>query len=109
MGSDQQFAGHERTRLARCRVGEERRCIGGFYDAAAMEQYDVARESFGTAEIMRRHHHLDATRRDRPNDILDRLASGRIETRGRLVEEENLRLLGERACERKPLLLAAGE
>src|SRR5262249_47252391 len=39
----------------------------------------------------------------------DRLGRGRIEARGRLIEQENLRFLGERACERKPLLLAARE
>ena len=41
--------------------------------------------------------------------ILDRLGGGRIEARGRLVEEQHLGIAGERAREREPLLLAAGQ
>ena len=61
------------------------------------------------AEIVRRHHDLDAARRDRAHHVLDRLGGGRIEACGRLVEEQNLRILGERARERQALLLAAGQ
>ena len=37
------------------------------------------------------------------------LVAAGIEARGRLVEEQHLRLAGERARERQPLLLAAGQ
>ena len=61
------------------------------------------------AEIVRRHHHLDAARRDGSHHVLDRLGGGRVEARGRFVEKENLRILGERAGERETLLFAAGQ
>jgi len=48
-------------------------------------------------------------RGDLADHVLDRLGRGWIEARGWLIEQEDLRFLGERACERKPLLLAAGE
>ena len=78
-------------------------------DAAAVQQHDLAGEPPRLAEIVRRHHHLDAARGDRADDVLDRLGGGRIEARGRLVEKQHLRIPGERARERQPLLLAAGE
>ena len=80
-----------------------------FDDTAAMHQDDVAGEPARLAEVVCRHHHLDAARGDVADQILDRFRRGRIEARGRLVEEQDLRILGERACEREPLLLAAGE
>ena len=77
--------------------------------AAAMHQHDLAGEPARLAEIVRRHHHLDAARGDGADDVLDRLGRGRIEARGRLVEKQHLRIAGERARQRQPLLLAAGE
>src|SRR5262245_14698953 len=74
-----------------------------------MHQHDFAGEPFGLAEIVGRHHHLDAARGDLADAVLDRLGRGGMEAGGRLSEEEELRLLGGRARERKPLLLAAGE
>src|SRR5260370_1126062 len=59
------------------------------------------------SEVMRRHPELDAGLRDGAQDILDRLGGGRIEARGRLVQEQHLGVAGERAGERKTLLLAA--
>src|SRR5262244_525983 len=74
-----------------------------------MYEHDLAGEAPGLAEIVGRHHNLDPARSNGADDVLDRLGRGRIEARGRLVEHEDLRLLGERARERQPLLLAAGE
>src|SRR6516165_7531706 len=74
-----------------------------------MHEHDFAGEPLGLAEIVGGHYHLDAARGDLADHVLDRLGRGGIEARGRLIEQEDLRFLGERACERKPLLLAAGE
>ncbi len=74
-----------------------------------MQEHDVAGEPARLAEIVSRHHHLDAARGDGADDVLDRLGGGGIEARGRLVEQQHGRLAGERAAERQPLLLAAGQ
>src|SRR5258705_12300557 len=74
-----------------------------------MHKYDVAGQPLGLVQIMRRHHHLDAATDDGADDIFDGLGRSRIEACSRFVEQENLRLFGKRARERKPLLLAAGE
>src|SRR5215472_14456477 len=108
-GSDQQLAAHEPARLLGPGVGKE--CVGraALDHAAAMDEHDLAGETPRLAEIVRRHHHLDPARSNGADDVLDCLRCGRIEARGRLVEHEDLRFLGERARERQPLLLAAGE
>ena len=77
--------------------------------AAAMQEHDLAGESLGLVQIVRRHHHFDAARDDRADDIFDRFGRSRVEACGRLVEQQNLRLLGQCARERKAMLLAAGE
>ena len=69
----------------------------------------VAGEPFGLAEIVRGHHHLDAARGDGAHDVLDRLGGGGIEAGGRLVEKQQRRIARQRARERQPLLLAAGQ
>jgi putative molybdopterin biosynthesis protein len=74
-----------------------------------MHQYDLAGEAPGFAEVMRRHDHLDAADGDGPDHVLDRFGRRRIEACGRLVEEEHLWVLGQRARECEPLLLAAGQ
>src|SRR5262245_4724241 len=108
-GSDQQLATHEPARLLGPGVGKERLGRAALDHAAAMQECDLAGEAPRLAEIVRRHHHLDPAPSNGADDVLDRLGRGRIEARGRLVEQEKLRLLGESAREREPLLLAAGE
>src|SRR5262249_11944311 len=107
--SDQQLAAHEPARLLGPGVGKE--CVGraALDHAAALHEHDLAGEAPRFAEIVRRHHHLDPARSNDADDVLDRLGRGRVEARGRLVEQKNLRLLGESARERQPLLLSAGE
>ena len=61
------------------------------------------------AEIVSRHHHLDAARGDGADDVFDRLGGRRIEARGRLVKEQHGGIFRERARQREPLLLAAGD
>src|SRR5262245_33458504 len=104
-GSDQQLAAHEPARLLGPGVGKE--CVGraALDHAAAMHEHDLAGEAPRFAEIVRRHHHLDPARSNDADDVLDRLGRGRVEARGRLVEQKNLRLFGESARERQPLLL----
>src|SRR5436190_2243151 len=51
----------------------------------------------------------EAARDDGADDIFDRFGRSRVEACRRLVEEEDLGLLGQGARKRKPLLLAAGE
>ena len=92
------------SRARRC---EEIRRRTVFDQPAAMQQHDIAGEAFGLAEIVGRHHHLDAARADGADDVLDRLGGGRIEAGGRLVEKQHGRVARQRARQRQPLLLAA--
>src|SRR5262249_27995373 len=107
-GSDQQLAAHEAARLLGPGGGE---CVGraALDHAAAMHEHDLAGAALRLAQSVRWRHHLDPTRSNGADDVLDRLGGGGIEARGRFIEQEDLRFFGERACERKPLLLAAGE
>ncbi len=71
-------------------------------------EHDVAGEPARLAEVVRRHHDLDAGRRRwRAAMSSTALVAAGIEARGRLVEEQHLRIAGERAGEREALLLAA--
>ena len=76
-------------------------------EAAARQKHDVAGEAARLPDVVRRHHDLHARGRNRTHDVLDALGRGRIEARGRLVEEENFRIARERAGQREALLLAA--
>ena len=107
--SDEQFARDEFARLLRARPCKELVSRSGFNQAAAMQQYDFTGQPFGLSEVVCRHHHLDAARADGANDVFDGLGGVRIEAGGRLVEKQDGRIARERACKRKPLLLAAGE
>src|SRR5262249_18147022 len=107
--SDQKLAGDEAARVGGLRRREEWPGGGTLDHAAAVQQPDPAARASRLAEIVGRHHHLDAAQRARADDVLDRLGRGGVEARARLVEAEHLRRLGERARQRQPLLLAAGE
>src|SRR5262249_6114913 len=74
-----------------------------------MHQHDFAGEPLGLAEIVGRHHYLDAARGDLADHVLDRLGRSRTGARGGLTGQEDWRLRGGGGGERKPLLLAAGE
>src|SRR6516165_2211384 len=107
--SKEQLAVDEAARLLG--FGREKENLGRTVldHAAAMHEHDLAGEPLGLAEIVGRHYHFDAAHGHSANDVLDCLGCGRIEARGRLVQKENVRLLGKRARERQPLLLAAGK
>ena len=79
------------------------------HDAAAVKHDDVAGEPARFAEIMGRHHDLDAAVAHSADDVFHRLGGGRIEARGRLVEKQHRRIARERPRQRQPLLLAAGQ
>ena len=107
---NQQFAGDELAALRRARAGEEfRRRAAVRSDRPRCSSTMSPASRSRLAEIVRRHHHLDAARGDGADDVLDRLGGGRIEARGRLVEEQHLGVARERARQRQPLLLAAGQ
>src|SRR5690606_20868779 len=86
---------------------EEIRCIGAFGDPAAMQEDDVASEAFRLAEIMGRHHHLDAVADETGDDLFHLARGAGIEAGRRLVEEDDLRLQRPGPRQRQPLLLAA--
>ena len=69
----------------------------------------MAGEASGLAEVVRRHHHLDAARGGGAHDVFDRFGRGRIETGRRLVEQQQSRIAGQRPGQSQPLLLTAGE
>ena len=62
------------SRARRC---EELYCGTGFDQSAAVQQHNVAGYSFSLAEIVGRHHYLDATCADSAHDVLDRLGGVR--------------------------------
>ena len=103
---DHQIATHEGGGLGCCGRGEEAFGRRAFVHGAAQHEYDLAGEPTRLAEIVRRHHDLDAGLRDRADDVLDRLGGRRIEAGGRLVEKQDLRIAGERPRQRQALLLA---
>src|SRR5262245_39769306 len=90
--SNQELAGGKSARLLGLGRGQEGVGRTALDHAAAMHQHDLAGEPLGLAEIVGRHHHLDAACDDLADHVLDRLGRGRIEARGRLIEQENLRL-----------------
>src|SRR6516162_999651 len=95
--SKEQLAVDEAARLLG--FGREKENLGRTVldHAAAMHEHDLAGEPLGLAEIVGRHYHFDAAHGHSANDVLDCLGCGRIEARGRLVQKENVRLLGKRA------------
>src|SRR3974390_3222871 len=106
---DQQLSSDEFLRFFRARIGEKfpRRTL--FDQPAAVQQHDVASEPLCLAEIVRRHHHLDAACSDGAHDVLDCLCRRGIEVLRRLVEKQQRRTARQCAGERQPLLFAARE
>src|SRR3954469_11739493 len=90
--SEQQVAGDERLGLAGLRRTKERLGVAGFNDTSAMQKDNIAGEAARLAEIVGRHHHLDAARRNGADDALDRLGGSGVEARGRLVEKQHGRI-----------------
>ena len=79
-------------------------------DDGAVEQLDLAVHALGQREIVGDRHHGLAVLVDQFAQHLEHLLAGvRIERAGRLVGENDRRLVGERARHRHALALAAGE
>src|SRR5260221_2932519 len=105
--SDEQVAGDECPRLGSSRRGEEGGGGAGLDHPAARQHDDLARQPPRLAEIMGRHHDLDAARDDGADDVLERLGCRRIEARRRLVEKQHGGIARQRAGQGKALPLAA--
>jgi hypothetical protein len=72
-----------------------------------MKQNDLAADSFGFSEIVRRHNDLDPARTGREHDVLNRFGSGRVKARGWFIQKKDYGISRQRTCQGKPLLLAA--
>jgi hypothetical protein len=70
------------------------------------EEHDVAGKAASLAKIVRGHDHLDARSRDVGDDVLDAFGRERIETRRRLIQEDDFRIARERTRKCKALLFA---
>src|SRR6185312_14492019 len=95
--SNEQLTGDESAGLGAARSAKESIGRAALDHPAAMHEHDFAGESLGLVQIVRRYHHFDAARDDRANDIFDRFGRSRVEACRRLVEQENLRFLGQSA------------
>src|SRR3974377_490464 len=80
---DQQLPSVDFFRFFRARIGEKFPHRTLFDQPTAVQQHDVASEPLCLAEIVRRHHHLDAACGDGAHDVLDRLCRGGVRGLGR--------------------------
>ena len=63
-----------------------------------IDDRDAVRKPVGFLQVLRREEHRDAALAVHMHDLVpDRLAAGRIEPGSRLVEEQDLRVVNERA------------
>ena len=81
----------------------------GLDHPAAVEHDDAVADPAGEVHLVRHHDHGHALVGQRLHDAQHLAHRLRIERRGRLVEQHQLRRHRERAGDRDPLLLAAGE
>ena len=108
-GSDQQFSSEECLGFVGFGGIEELDRFRTFDHAPAMQQDNLAADPARFAEIVRGHDDLDTARGNSTDDIFDDFGRGSVEACGWLVKKNYRGITRERACERKPLLLAAGE
>src|SRR6266540_896159 len=80
-----------------------------FDDLAGIHQHHPVRDLAGKSHLVAHHHHGHAVEREADHGIEHLLDHFRVERRGRLVEQHDLRLHAQRPRYRHPLLLAAGE
>src|SRR6266545_878097 len=93
----------------RPRVGEEvvRRPL--LEDLAGVHEHHPVGGRPGEPHLVADHHHRHAGGRQVPHDVQDLVDHLRVQRRGRLVEQQQLGVHRQRAGDRDPLLLAAGE
>ena len=77
-------------------------------DEAVVQHYDAVRKQ-GIVHIMRDVNHGDAAALERARNALDRLSAVGVEHGRRLIEQQDLRIHGERAGDGDALLLPAGK
>src|SRR5436190_2381433 len=82
---------------------------GGLHDAAVIERQRAAPDAANELAVVRGDQHGRAPRVDLAEQVHDLEREVRIEVAGRLVGEDDHRIVDERARDRDPLLLAAGE
>jgi hypothetical protein len=99
---------HAAEGLFQVGVGED---LGGraFREHGAVDQHGAVAEAWHAAQIVRRDEHDAALVAQRPEQRDDRLLGAHVDAGERLVEQDDLALLGQRAGEEDALLLAAGK
>lgn len=97
-----------RTRVG-VSAGSRRRLCLVAYDLAALELDDALAHLVHDARVVGRHHHGGAGAVDPVEQLHDADAGGRVEISGRLVGDEDHRLVDEGARDRDALLLPSGE
>ena len=91
------------------RMAEEGLGLVHLDDLAGVHQHHAVRDLARKAHLVAHHQHGHAVEREADHGVEHLLDHLRIERGGRLVEQHDLRLHAQRARDRDPLLLAAGE
>src|SRR6266540_532469 len=97
------------TRPVSPRVGEELLRCGLFEDPATVHEDHPVRRRPGEPHLVADHHHRHPGRGQVAHDVQDLADHLRVQRRGRLVEQDELGVHGQRAGDRHALLLAAGQ
>src|SRR3954451_3047844 len=96
----------EVLRPVRTGAGEEGLGGGGLDDAAAVHEHHPVGRAAGKAHLVRDDDHRHSVPRERRHHVEDLVDHLRVERRGRLVEEHDLRGHGQGTRDRHALLLA---
>src|SRR4051812_8440561 len=91
------------------RVGQDLLGIAGLDHEALVHEDERVAYLPGEAHLVGHHHHGHALGRQAAHDVEHLADELRVQCRGRLVEQHQLRFHRQRAGDRHPLLLAAGE
>ena len=103
---DSHQLGH--TRIAR--AGKDTRRSAHLQRHASVQNHDAVGQPPRLVQVMRHQHHRDGNAlAQRRQLVVQGLARGRIHRRKRLVQQQHLRLTGQRARQCHALLLAARE
>ncbi len=89
-----------RNQIARCALG---------HNAACVENREAVAESLRFVHEMRRQQNRLAFLQQTLQALPDQVTRLRIEAGGRLVEQQQVRIVHQRACQRQAPLHAAGE
>lgn len=78
-----------------------------FHDTAVVHEDDLVRKASRLAYVMRHQYHLGAVVMRLDEQSLDGQGRGRIETRSRLIQKQDVGIEAESAGEAEPLLLTS--